>query len=75
MNLNATIAGASPGLPFGFYQKAEHPTVDVAWTVLDAANDLADHEVVEACRRVIDASLRGQQAALADTQLISNYFR
>jgi hypothetical protein len=76
MNLNASIAGASPRFSLAAYElKAEHPTVDAAWTVLDAANDLADHEVVEACRRVIDASLSGRQALQADMQLVSNYFR
>jgi hypothetical protein len=33
--------------------------VDMAWLVLEAANDLRDDATVEACRRVIDASLNG----------------
>jgi hypothetical protein len=32
---------------------------ETAWTVLDAANDLGDTITVDACRRVIDADLRG----------------
>ena len=31
----------------------------MAWSVLDAANDLGEYITVDACRRVIDANLRG----------------
>ena len=50
-------------------------SADAAWNVLAAANDLADHATVEACRRVIDASLNGTPAAEADLSVILNYFR
>jgi hypothetical protein len=33
--------------------------IDTAWSVLDAANGLRDTGAVEACRRVIEAHLRG----------------
>ena len=36
---------------------------ETAWTVLDAANDLGDTITVDACRRVIDANLRGEAPA------------
>jgi hypothetical protein len=49
--------------------------VDTAWLVLEAANDLGDHATVEACRRVIDASLSGAPAPLADLHLVLHYFR
>ncbi|QQN63050.1 hypothetical protein JIR23_26490 [Bradyrhizobium diazoefficiens] len=53
----------------------EKATVDAAWLVLEAANDLGDHAAIEACRRVIDAELNGTVAANADTDLVLGYFR
>jgi hypothetical protein len=49
--------------------------VDLAWLVLEAANDLGDDATVEACRRVIDASLNGGMAAPADLHVVQHYFR
>jgi hypothetical protein len=49
--------------------------MDAAWSVLDAANDVGDIPMVEACRRVIDAHLRGALPARADMQIVSEYFR
>jgi hypothetical protein len=53
----------------------EKATVDAAWLVLEAANDLGDHAAIEACRRVIDAELNGTVAASADADLVLGYFR
>jgi len=50
-------------------------SVDVAWLVLEAANDLGDHAAIEACRRVIDAELNGTVARSADVALVLGYFR
>jgi hypothetical protein len=44
-------------------QDQEKPSGETAWTVLDAANDLGDIITVDACRRVIDADLRGETPA------------
>ena len=44
-------------------QDLERPAGETAWTVLDAANDLGDTFTVDACRRVIDADLRGDAPA------------
>ena len=41
----------------------ENAAGDIAWRVLDAANDLGDTVTVDACRRVIDANLRGDAPA------------
>ena len=49
---------------------ADHPSVDVAWCVLEAANDLGDVATVEACRRVIDANLNGRLATWSDMKII-----
>ena len=49
--------------------------VDMAWLVLEAANALKDDATVEACRRVIDASLNGGMAAPADLHVVQHYFR
>jgi len=48
---------------------------DMAWLVLEAANDLGDHAAVEACRRVIDANLNGRPAPESDVHLVVDYFR
>jgi hypothetical protein len=55
-------------------QKPENP-LNAAWIVLEAANDLGDHDTVEICRRVIDASLNGAPASPFDMHVITEYFR
>ena len=40
------------------------PLIDTAWSILEAANDLRDWRAVEACRQVIDESLRGRSARM-----------
>lgn len=50
------------------------PLVDTAWTIIEAANDLGDRATVEVGRRVIDASLRGQQPAESDVNAILSFF-
>ena len=49
--------------------------VDAAWSVLDAANDLSDIAVVEACRRVIDANLCGGVSAQSDMNVVFDFFK
>jgi hypothetical protein len=51
------------------------PSVDTAWCVLEAANDLGDVLTVDACRRVIDANLSGRLAMRSDMKIIFEYFR
>jgi hypothetical protein len=55
--------------------QSDRSPVDAAWLVLEAANDLGDDAAVEACRRVIDASLNGGTAAPADLHVVQHYFR
>ncbi len=55
--------------------KPDALSVDMAWLVLEAANDLGDHAAVEACRRVIDANLNGKPAPESDVHLVVDYFR
>ena len=64
-SLNAETSGSAP----------ERATVDAAWLVLEAANDLGDHAAIEACRRVIDAELNGTVAGSSDIDLVMGYFR
>ncbi len=52
----------------------ETSPADTVWTVLDAANDLGDTVTVEACRRVIDATLRGHEASASDMALVAAFF-
>ena len=70
---NKSLAKTLPAEPAG--AAPEKATVDAAWLVLEAANDLGDHAAIEACRRVIDAELNGTVAAAADTDLVTGYFR
>jgi hypothetical protein len=55
-------------------QDQERFSGDTAWTVLDAANDLGDVMTVDACRRVIDADLRGEAPARSDVAVLSAFF-
>lgn len=55
--------------------KPDATSVDMAWLVLEAANDLGDDAAVAACRRVIDANLNGTPAPQEDVHLIIDYFR
>ena len=53
---------------------SDKPWMDTAWTILEAANDLGDRATVDACRRVIDASLRGQASAQSDMNALMKFF-
>lgn len=64
-NLSAETGGAAP----------EKATVDAAWLVLEAANELGDEDAVAACRRVIDAGLNGAKPLPRDLDLVGDYFR
>jgi hypothetical protein len=55
-------------------QDQDKPPGDIAWTVLDAANDLGDAATIDACRRVIDANLRGDAPAISDMAVIVAFF-
>jgi hypothetical protein len=61
-------------VPASDESKLDKP-LDAAWIVLEAANDLGDHATVEACRRVIDASLNGTAASSSDLHIVLDYFR
>ncbi|NUR11054.1 MAG: hypothetical protein HOQ20_04290 [Bradyrhizobium sp.] len=71
-NPNKTLSKALTADIGGAPDKA---SVDAAWLVLEAANDLGDHAAVEACRRVIDAELNGTVAGSSDLDLVLGYFR
>jgi hypothetical protein len=55
-------------------QDYDRSSGDTAWTVLDAANDLGDTDTIDACRRVIDADLRGQARDRSDVAVLSAFF-
>jgi hypothetical protein len=75
--MNAISAGAIAGERLGIVSDEPKPDkpLDAAWIVLEAANDLGDEVTVEACRRVIDASLNGTPASQSDLHVVLNYFR
>jgi hypothetical protein len=50
------------------------PAGDIAWSVLDAANDLGDTVTIDACRRVIDANLRGLEPSTSDMAVVVAFF-
>lgn len=53
----------------------ERPSIDAAWVVLEAAIDFGDGSTIEACRRVIDASLNGTAIDDSDVLTVDNYFK
>jgi hypothetical protein len=55
--------------------KQDGGALDTARTVLEAANDFRDEATAAVCRRVIEASMNGQQPALSDLRIINNYFQ
>jgi len=55
--------------------KQEGGALDTARTVLEAANDFKDEATAGVCRRVIEASMNGQQPSLSDLRIINNYFQ
>ena len=75
--MNAILLGAAaserPGMTSN--EPKSDPSSDVAWMVLEAANDFGDDTTIEACRRVIDASLSGLPASQSDLHVVSDYFR
>jgi hypothetical protein len=74
--MNALSFGAAACQPVaGSDEPKPDKSLDAAWNVLEAANDLGDHITVEACRRVIDAGLNGTLASEADLHIVTDYFR
>ncbi|KWV50170.1 hypothetical protein AS156_14485 [Bradyrhizobium macuxiense] len=51
-----------------------HIPMDTIWSILEAANELGDIHTVDACRRVIDADLRGSTAGQSDVDVIAAFF-
>ena len=76
--MNAISFGTASRDRFGKVSAEPKPdasSVDRAWPVLGAANDLGDHHAVEACRRVTDANLNGRLAPQSDVHLVTDNFR
>jgi hypothetical protein len=53
----------------------ERASIDAAWVVLEAAIDFGDAATIDACRRVIDASLKGTLVAESDLLIVNDYFK
>jgi len=62
------------GRPWLCSAKTRTSSGETAWSVLDAANDLGDTITIDACRRVIDADLRGETPARSDIAVLSAFF-
>ena len=70
------IPFVAPGRCGGIRGEPAHQgSLDAAWMVLEAANDLGDLSTVESCRRVIDANLAGAPASPSDLHIVTDYFR
>ncbi|MTV12758.1 MULTISPECIES: hypothetical protein [Bradyrhizobium] len=48
--------------------------LDTVWSILEAANELGDTHTVDACRRVIDANLRGDTPRQSDLNAVAAFF-
>jgi len=48
--------------------------IETVWSILEAANELGDSQTVDACRRVIDANLRGGTPIQSDLNAIAAFF-
>jgi hypothetical protein len=74
--MNAISFGASRSR-LGMVRDEPKPdkSMDTAWIVLEAANDLGDNATVEVCRRVIDANLNGTPVSQSDLHIVLDYFR
>ncbi|WP_166296066.1 hypothetical protein [Bradyrhizobium sp. 2S1] len=48
--------------------------LETVWSILEAANELGDTNTVDACRRVIDANLRGDAPGQPDLAAIAAFF-
>ena len=75
--MNAIPFGAASSERLGMIsnEPTPDPSSEAAWMVLEAANDFGDDTTIEACRRVIDASLSGTPATQSDLHVVSDYFR
>jgi hypothetical protein len=75
--MNAIPFGAASSERLGMIsnEPTSDPSSEAAWMVLEAANDFGDDTTIEACRRVIDASLSGTPASQSDLHVVSDYFR
>ena len=75
--MNAISLGGVAGERPGIVSDGPNPdkSLDTAWIVLEAANDLKDDVTVDACRRVIDANLNGTPASQSDLHIVLDYFR
>ena len=48
--------------------------LDTVWSILEAANELGDTSTVDACRRIIDANLRGEAPGQTDLNAVAAFF-
>ncbi|QOZ34154.1 hypothetical protein XH92_22880 [Bradyrhizobium sp. CCBAU 53421] len=48
--------------------------LDTVWSILEAANELGDTHTVDACRRIIDANLRGDAPGQSDLNAVAAFF-
>lgn len=73
--MNTISFSARKGLSVVSDRPKADKSLDAAWIVLEAANDLGDDATIEVCRRVIDANLNGTLASPSDVHVVLDYFR
>jgi hypothetical protein len=77
MTTSGEVRGVSADRSFGTAASRATPDniwVEMAWTVLEAANDLDDEATIEACQRVIDDDSDGELPAQSDMNIILGFF-
>jgi hypothetical protein len=68
--------GAASNWSFGVANDCAKPSniwVEVAWTVIQAADAFGDDVAIEACQRVIDDDLNGDLPAQSDMNAIFSF--
>jgi len=65
-------ADGSFGIAAGWI-KPDNIWVEMAWTILEAANDLDDEVAIEACQRIIDDHSNAELPAQSDVNTILGF--
>lgn len=76
MTIIEGIRGESSDRSFGVatdWAKPDNIWVEMAWTVLEAVNDLGDEVAIEACQRAIDDDSNGDLPAQSDMNTIFGF--
>jgi hypothetical protein len=71
---HSTVAAPQSGFGSRDFGRADGAS-DEVMMILEAANDLGDHDTVAVCHRIIEAGRIGAPVSPADMQVVLTYFR